>query len=80
MHCRSRATRDISGIKEIQWTMESATYGKGQSFLFGSAGSVQLGIYNKTLPARATDKLDYWEGVWKRRDSFDDQGPDNYGP
>jgi hypothetical protein len=80
MHCRSRATRDISGIKEIQWTMESATYGKGQSFLFGSAGSVQLGIYNKTLQARATDKLDYWEGVWKRRDSFDDQDPDNYDP
>ncbi|SFJ29335.1 hypothetical protein SAMN05216206_3873 [Pseudomonas guineae] len=80
MHCRSRAARDISGIKEIQWTLESATYGKGQSFLFGSAGSVQLGIYNKTLQARATDKLDYWEGVWKRRDSFDDQDPDNYDP
>ncbi|SEC07547.1 hypothetical protein [Pseudomonas anguilliseptica] len=78
MHCRSRSTRDISGIKEIQWTLESATYGKGQSFLFGSAGSVQLGIYNKTLQARATDKLDYWEGVWKRRDSFDECDPDIY--
>ncbi|WP_405120254.1 hypothetical protein [Pseudomonas leptonychotis] len=78
MHCRSRAIRDISGIKEIQWTLESATYGKGQSFLFGSAGSVQLGIYNKTLQARATDKLDYWESVWKRRDSFDEGDPDNY--
>ncbi|WP_312381136.1 hypothetical protein [Stutzerimonas balearica] len=80
MHCRARATRDISGIKEIQWTMESATYGKGQSFLFGSAGGVQLAIYNKTIQARATDKLDYWDSVWRRRDSFDAKDPDNYNP
>ncbi|CAE6888989.1 conserved protein of unknown function [Pseudomonas marincola] len=80
MHCRSRATRDISGIKEIQWTLESATYGKGQSFLFGSAGSVQIGIYNKTLQARSADKLDYWEGVWRAHDSFDDGDPENYNP
>ncbi|HEY1027946.1 MAG TPA: hypothetical protein VGE28_10025 [Pseudomonas sp.] len=80
MHCRARAARDISGIKEIQWTLESATYGKGQSYLFGSAGGVQLGIYNKTEQARAIDKLDYWEGVWRRRDSFDETDPDNYNP
>jgi len=80
LHCRSRATRDISGIKEIQWTMESATYGKGQSFLFGSASGVQLGIYNKTIQARAHDKLDYWESVWRRGDSFDATDPDNYDP
>src|SRR5690606_4877778 len=80
MHCRARAARDISGIKEIQWTLESATYGKGQSYLFGSAGGVQLGIYNKTEQARAIDKLDYWEGVWRRRDSFDEADPDNYNP
>ncbi len=80
MHCRARAARDISGIKEIQWTLESATYGKGQSYLFGSAGGVQLGIYNKTEQARSIDKLDYWENVWKRRDSFDEADPDNYDP
>lgn len=80
LHCRARAARDISGIKEIQWTLESATYGKGQSFLFGSAGGIQLAIYNKTLQAKATDKLDYWETVWKRRDSFDEGDPLNYDP
>ena len=80
LHCRARAARDISGIKEIQWTLESATYGKGQSFLFGSAGGIQLAIYNKTLQAKATDKLDYWETVWKRRDSFDEDDPLNYDP
>ena len=80
MHCRARAMRDISGIKELNWTLESATYGRGQSYIFGSVSGVQLAIYNKTLQARATDKLDYWESVWRRRDSFYDQDPDNYNP
>lgn len=31
--------------------------------MFGSANGLQLSIYNKTLQARATDKLDYWESV-----------------
>jgi len=80
MHCRARANRDISGIKEIQWTMEAATYGRGQSFLFGSAGGVQLGIYNKTIQARSQDKLDFCESIWRRRDSFDPADPENYDP
>lgn len=80
LHCKARAQRDISGIKEIVWKLESATYGRGQSHLFGSAGAVQLAIYNKTLQAKSTDKLDYWESVWKRRDSFDEGDPLNYDP
>lgn len=48
--------------------------------MFGSANGVQLCIYNKTEQARATDKLDYWEQVWQRRDSFDAEDPQNYDP
>ncbi|MFI8579678.1 hypothetical protein [Ectopseudomonas khazarica] len=80
MHCRARAARDISGIKEITWETKSSVYGRGETYMFGSAGGVQLAIYNKTEQARAADKLDYWEGVWRRRDSFDEGDPDNYNP
>ena len=80
MHCRARSARDISGIKEITWETKSSVYGRGETYMFGSAGGVQLAIYNKTEQARAADKLDYWEGVWKRRDSFDEGDPDNYDP
>jgi hypothetical protein len=80
MHCRARTHRDISGINEINWATKSSVYGRGETSMFGSAGGVQLAIYNKTEQARATDKLDYWESVWKRRDSFDAQDPDNYNP
>jgi hypothetical protein len=80
MHCRARTHRDISGINEINWASKSSVYGRGETSMFGSAGGIQLCIYNKTEQARATDKLDYWESVWKRRDSFDDSDPENYNP
>jgi hypothetical protein len=80
MHCRARTHRDISGINQIEWATKSSVYGRGETSMFGSAGGVQLCIYNKTEQAKATDKLDFWEGVWKRRDSFDEGDPDNYNP
>ena len=80
MHCRARTHRDISGINEISWATKASVYGRGETFMFGSAGGIQLSIYNKTEQARATDKLDFWEGIWKRRDSFDDNDPQNYDP
>lgn len=80
MHCRARTQRDISGINEILWATKSSVYGRGETFMFGSANGLQLCIYNKTEQARATDKLDYWERVWKRRDSFDVVDPQNYDP
>ncbi|UUY10488.1 hypothetical protein LRS11_10855 [Pseudomonas sp. J452] len=80
LHCKARTHRDISGINEIHWATKSSVYGRGETSMFGSAGGIQLAIYNKTEQARATDKLDYWESVWKRRDSFDDLDPDNYDP
>jgi hypothetical protein len=80
MHCKARTHRDISGINEINWATKSSVYGRGETSMFGSASGVQLAIYNKTEQARATDKLDYWESVWKRRDGFDENDPDNYNP
>jgi hypothetical protein len=80
MHCRARTHRDISGINEISWATKASVYGRGETSMFGSAGGIQLCIYNKTEQAKATDKLDYWEGVWRRRDSFDEGDPDNYNP
>jgi len=80
MHCRARTHRDVSGINELHWATKSSVYGRGETSMFGSANGLQLCIYNKTEQAKATDKLDYWESVWRRRDSFDDTDPDNYNP
>jgi hypothetical protein len=80
LHCRARTHRDITGISQIEWATKSSVYGRGETSMFGSAGGVQLCIYNKTEQARATDKLDFWENVWRRRDSFDLADPENYDP
>lgn len=79
MHCKARAQREISGISEISWAAKASVYGRGETFMFGSANGIQLSIYNKTEQAKAIDKLDYWEAVWSRSDNpFDDEDPANY--
>lgn len=81
MHCRARAQRDFSGVERIEYDERVAVYGRGKSFLFGSASGMQLAIYDKTAQARAIDKLDYWESVWRRTDNpFDESDPFNYDP
>ena len=72
--CRSRRVRELDGIQEATFDLSeiSATYGKGQSYLFGSAGGLQLAIYNKTKQAKATDKLDYMQDKWRRSSGYYD--------
>lgn len=66
MACRSRRVRDISGIYSMDFASDATVYGRGQSFMWGSAGGIQCAIYNKGLQAQAVDKLDYWRSVWSR--------------
>lgn len=80
MHCRATKRRGFGGISEIQWADKAAVYGRGQSFLFGSAGACQFALYNKTEQAKAIDKLDWCEREWRKRDSFDLDDPLNYNP
>lgn len=81
MHCRSNRVRTISGIDEIEWHSKSSTYGDGETYMFGSASGIQLCLYNKTRQARAIDKLDYWQDVWRKSDNpFDGADPLNYDP
>lgn len=79
MHCRSRAVRQFDGVDTVDFAGLSCTYGRGETYMFGSASGLQLCIYNKTLQAKATDKLDFWESVWRSQGNpFDDEDPANY--
>lgn len=81
MHCRARTQRSINGISEVEWATKSSTYNRGETAMFGSASGMQLCIYNKTEQAKATDKLDYWEKVWRATDNpFDPEDDCNYDP
>ena len=67
MHCRSRRSAQFNGFDKAEFNLSeiSCTYDRSQSFKFGSAGAVQLAIYNKTIQARTNDKLDYMEHKWQ---------------
>ena len=81
MHCRSRKVRDISGINTYDMASNASVYGRGETWMFGSANATQLCIYNKTLQARTTDKLDFWQSIWRQSDNpFDVDDPLNYSP
>ena len=81
MHCRSRRVREISGINAVDWAATASVYGDGETWMWGAASGVQLSVYNKSLQARAIDKLDYWQAVWRGTDNpFDSADPLNYDP
>lgn len=81
LQCRARARRDLSGIRQVHYDGEAVSYGRGQSFLFGSASGMQFAVYNKSLQAQAVDKLDYWESEWRKLDNpFDPECSFNYDP
>lgn len=65
--CKSRRIVQMDAIETASWDLNeiSTTYGRGQSFLFGSASGLQMGVYNKTVQAKAIDKLDYMQDKWK---------------
>ncbi|WP_261843505.1 hypothetical protein [Aliamphritea ceti] len=66
--CRSRRVSDRSGISELTLDTDICTvYGAGQSYLFGSASTLQFALYNKSKEAHYSDKLDYFKGRWNTK-------------
>jgi hypothetical protein len=80
MHCRSRVVRQFDTIEAVDFDSLAVTYGRGETYMFGSPSSMQLCIYNKTKQAKATDKLDFWEHVWRKTDNPFEDSPCNYNP
>lgn len=64
----------INNISNIEMTLNevSAVYGNGQTYTFGSAGALQFCLYEKDQEAIKSDKIDFWENVWKKTPSTDD--------
>lgn len=75
----TRARRIVShdSQKLLYWDLGevASTYNRGQSYLVGSAASVQLAVYRKDVQAKAIDKLDFWQDVWKRTPGEDFDKP-----
>ncbi|MRI32695.1 hypothetical protein EOPP23_06805 [Endozoicomonas sp. OPT23] len=74
MVCRSRRISQYQGFDKAEFNLSeiSCTYDRSQSFKFGSAGAVQMAIYNKTIQARSIDKFDYIEHKWEESTQLKD--------
>ncbi|MFY0678405.1 MAG: hypothetical protein JXR18_14100 [Neptuniibacter sp.] len=66
--CRSRRVALRNGISQLQLDTDiCSVYGRGQSFTFGAANSLQMALYNKSEEAKSSDKLDYFKHCWSRK-------------
>lgn len=58
---------EFDGVNEV-----AVVHGSGQSYTFGSAGGLQMCIYDKTAQIQKIDKVGFWENVWREVPSAED--------
>lgn len=66
----------FNSISDAQLALNETAviYGSGQSFTFGSAGSLQFCVYDKTAEALKSDKIDFWRDIWSSVPASDFDG------
>ncbi|WP_221801891.1 hypothetical protein [Oceanobacter mangrovi] len=69
---RSYKAHGIADISNHTISEMAVTYGKNETFMFGSPTSIQMCLYDKTLEALKSDKLAFCEGLWMRTPSIED--------
>ena len=65
---RARTIRSYEGISEATFeglASVAAIFGKGESYLFGKADSLQVAIYDKSKEIQISDKQDYFFRRWE---------------
>lgn len=81
-HARRVRTHSAGNVVYMDMGEVASKFDRGQSYLAGSASSVQLAVYRKDVQARAIDKLDFWRTIWRKAcgDSFDEPAYDESKP
>lgn len=79
---RSKKSTKFSGISDLQFDLSEASvvYGDRQTMTWGSAGGLQFSIYDKVTEAIKSDKIDFWEGIWRDMPSVGDPFESEYQP
>lgn len=73
---RTRAKRNYSysGLESVEFDLKQAVarYGTNESYTFGSPGSIQMCLYDKSKEADKRDKLSFWIQQWSKTPSVED--------
>lgn len=60
---------------EFDFNEVALVYGKGTSFTWGSRGSLEFNLYDKTLATKSKGELPLWLPVWAQSPDFDENAP-----
>lgn len=75
-HLRAKAKRSytFAGVSEFDFDINAVAvkYGTKESFTFGSAGSLQLCVYDKTKEMQSKDKAAFWTEQWLKTPGVED--------
>jgi hypothetical protein len=69
---RSFKAHGITDISAVSISETNYTYGRGETYTFGSASALQMSLYDKTREAIKSDKLSFCESLWRRTPSLTD--------
>lgn len=77
---RSKRNLRVNGISSCHFEAAAASfvYGRGETYMFGDSGSLQMCLYNKSQEIIKSDKIDFWETVWRRTPGLDDPFESEY--
>lgn len=72
---KARRVLKYSSVESMDFDVSdfSVVYGKGDTFTFGSASTLQFSCYNKTKAVKAKGELPLWLPVWSQHDDFDEK-------
>lgn len=70
---KSKRVYKFGGVSDLAFDHASASvrYGKGETFLFGNAASLQFTVYDKGKAVMAKGELPLWLPVWEQADKFE---------
>ncbi len=71
---KARRILKYSAIESMDFDFNevSVKYGKGETYTFGSASSLQFSCYDKSKAVKAKGELPLWLPVWSQHDDFDE--------
>lgn len=77
---RSKRNLRVNTISSGHFDANTASfvYGKGQTYMFGDSGSLQLCIYDKVAESLKSDKLSFHESIWRRTPKLEDFSEPEY--
>lgn len=62
---RAKTVSVYNGVSDVEWETGSTVNGRGETYTFGKANSLQTCLYDKSKEIDVSDKRAFSEGIWQ---------------